>query len=386
MACSIAEINSGHPSCNARRSVRCAVVLLLALCSTLVLAAPSLHAGVVYFEKDFSKMGNVPNTSQGICSAAANVNSFAFLWNQYPGIYDDTQLLPDSNGNKVLEDSELVAARTMMAFGWDSPISGVHRPGIYSSGNTGTAQQIWEQTYLWFEDFAPGTTALRGQVYAVTGGWLDGSLLERKYPRWDFLWDAMVDMADITLGIQPKVAGTEGHAVTLTGLAFDDLDGDGLWSLGETPLKIGYLDPNKPSVQTWADVTFGGGSRMEFTWWQTGTTYYVYRAYTETPLFIPGDANGDGIVDDLDAVALSKHWGMGSATWAMGDFDGDDIVGAKDAAILAGNWGRTSRYYVGGEGLAPEGTAAAAAVPEPSIGALLVGLLCLACFRRRGGR
>ena len=384
MAYSTAKIDSGHESRTTRRRARRGIVLLLALLSVLVLAAPSLQAEVVVFEKNFSKMGNVWNTSQGICSAAANVNSFAFLWNQYPGIYGDTQLLPDDSGNKAIEYSELVTARDLMAFGWTND-QGIARPGIYGSGNSGLPQQIWEQTYLWFEDFAPGTTALRGQAFADPRNWLGGSFVEAKYPRWDFLWDAMSEMADITLGIQPKVLGTEGHAVTLTGLAFDDLDGDGLWSLGETPLQIGYLDPNKPSIQTWADISFGGGSRMEFTWWQTGTTYYVNRAYAEAPLFIPGDATGDGIVNEFDTVALANHWGMGNATWAMGDFDGDDLVSPKDAAILAGNWGRTSRYYVAPETLAPEGMAVAA-VPEPSTGVLLVGLLCLACFRQRASR
>ena len=81
---------------------------------------------------------------------------------------------------------------------------------------------------------------------------------------------------------------------------------------------------------------------------------------------IPGDANGDGRVDGSDVTILAGNWqygvgGAGGATWAMGDFNGDGAVDGSDVTILAGNW----------HGV----TSAAAAVPEPSMIALL-----LTCF------
>jgi hypothetical protein len=54
---------------------------------------------------------------------------------------------------------------------------------------------------------------------------------------------------------------------------------------------------------------------------------------------IPGDATGDGVVDEEDARRLGANWGDSSATWSMGDFNGDGLVDAVDASILAANWG-----------------------------------------------
>jgi len=72
---------------------------------------------------------------------------------------------------------------------------------------------------------------------------------------------------------------------------------------------------------------------------------------------VPGDATGDGAVDQADAARLATHWGETTATWSLGDFDGDGTVGPKDASILAANWGHDAN----------ESTP----VPEPSLLALL---------------
>lgn len=339
----------------------------------LTFVASPAGASLVYYSKDYSEMGHVWNTMDGICSAAANINSFVYLINHFPGVYGDTDLVADLNGNKVIEYSEQVSARDLMAWGWTSP-TGIPRMGIYGGKNSGNPRRIWESTYWWFEDFAPGTSVLDGQ--AVEGGmsyWVGGTVLEPGYPKWDFLWDSLYSGLDVELGVKSTTT-TLAHALTLTGMAFDDLNGDGLWDDGETPKKIGFLDPNLPTQLTWADVTLNPNvlDRLEFIWWQNGETFNVYRAFTEGPALIPGDATGDGIVDELDAARLAANWGLGDATWAMGDFDGDDFVSAADAAILAANWGQGST-----------GAAAAASlpVPEPSIGLLLLGILS-ACFAR----
>jgi len=79
------------------------------------------------------------------------------------------------------------------------------------------------------------------------------------------------------------------------------------------------------------------------------------------PVWPPGDANKDGVVNHEDAARLAAHWlQQGGAAWGDGDFNGDGNVDDLDASILAANWA-----YGGG---------GAAAVPEPSA---LVGLLAL---------
>lgn len=86
---------------------------------------------------------------------------------------------------------------------------------------------------------------------------------------------------------------------------------------------------------------------------------------------IPGDATGDGKVDAADAQKLAENWGdsVTSGDWSKGDFNNNGVIDAADASILAANWG-----YGTGDG---------AAVPEPSIVAMLVGVLLVAVTRRR---
>ncbi|NLE36578.1 MAG: hypothetical protein GX621_00975 [Pirellulaceae bacterium] len=78
---------------------------------------------------------------------------------------------------------------------------------------------------------------------------------------------------------------------------------------------------------------------------------------------LPGDANGDGHVDEADAKIMAGHWGQ-SGGWAQGDFNNDGLVNALDASILAANWGRGASE------------ATASQVPEPSVG-ILLWCLCL---------
>ena len=259
------------------------ILAVLFALSALTIAVPRARAELVFFQKDYAEMGHIPNTSQGICAAAANINSLVYLRNHFPSVYGSTDLIPDWDGSGVVDQADYLTSRDKMAFGWE--YNGQSRDGIYSV--SGTAQHIWETTYQWFEDFAPGTSVLGGQSYYSTSGWQHGELIERTYPTWDFMWDSLVGAMDIELGI---MSGTFGHAVTLTGLAFDDLDGDRLWDPGEQPEQIGYLDPNKVSQITWADVSVGAGGRYEFTWWQDGNEWYIYRAYTEGPVSVPEPA------------------------------------------------------------------------------------------------
>jgi hypothetical protein len=84
----------------------------------------------------------------------------------------------------------------------------------------------------------------------------------------------------------------------------------------------------------------------------------------------PGDANGDGIVNDQDASILAAHWQQTGMNWANGDFNDDGVVNDRDASILAAHW--------------QEGTEGTTSVPEPGpIVLLLGGLLSLLLWRRK---
>jgi fibronectin-binding autotransporter adhesin len=103
-----------------------------------------------------------------------------------------------------------------------------------------------------------------------------------------------------------------------------------------------------------------------------GLTWYLGDLYITGELFvaIPGDANADGVVDDIDATIVGAHWMSTGAQWGDGDFNGDNVVNDADAAILAAHWGEG-----GGE----------ESVPEPGSLALLAGMVAMGvvCWRRR---
>jgi hypothetical protein len=118
-----------------------------------------------------------------------------------------------------------------------------------------------------------------------------------------------------------------------------------------------------------------------------GTDSFVYRVFDGTaysdpatvlidvvaPMQVPGDATGDGRVDEADAAILASNWGKSGMEWSMGDFNDDGTVNVADAAILAANWG-----YEASE------ASEVRAVPEPGMFVTsLVGALILAGRRWR---
>ena len=99
--------------------------------------------------------------------------------------------------------------------------------------------------------------------------------------------------------------------------------------------------------------------------------------FTLMPL--PGDANGDGVVDVNDlTIVLSNFNNTVGADWSVGDFNGDGRVDVNDLTILLAHFNQSI-------GSLPSSRSA---VPEPSaivlIGLGLAGLVRFAW--RRGGR
>jgi len=62
--------------------------------------------------------------------------------------------------------------------------------------------------------------------------------------------------------------------------------------------------------------------------------------FTSLAAQIPGDANGDGVVNISDLAILASHYGTKTgATWAEGDFNADGAVNISDLSILGAHWG-----------------------------------------------
>jgi outer membrane protein assembly factor BamB len=64
--------------------------------------------------------------------------------------------------------------------------------------------------------------------------------------------------------------------------------------------------------------------------------------YGTVKVTIPGDINGDGIVNILDGALIGEYWGMSVNPPAPAnvDINDDGIINIKDGAIVGANWGK----------------------------------------------
>jgi parallel beta-helix repeat protein len=63
-------------------------------------------------------------------------------------------------------------------------------------------------------------------------------------------------------------------------------------------------------------------------------------ASASTPL--PGDANGDCVVNFDDLIILAKNYNATGMSWSQGDFTGDGVVNFDDLLVLSKNYNRTA--------------------------------------------
>ena len=121
-----------------------------------------------------------------------------------------------------------------------------------------------------------------------------------------------------------------------------------------------------------------------------------------TTVAVPGDCNGDGVVDASDLACVEtiedRDVILGALNALPGDLDGKDGVAFADFLTLSGNFGKDPASYVDGNVDLAEGVAfadflalsgnfgktpaAAASVPEPS-GIFLAGFCCLGLLNLR---
>ncbi|MBN1912604.1 MAG: PEP-CTERM sorting domain-containing protein [Pirellulales bacterium] len=143
-------------------------------------------------------------------------------------------------------------------------------------------------------------------------------------------------------------------------LSLDDLEGD---------LYDGEFDEPRPFIEGTVPVTKLSTLIIIN---PSPSVYLDQFVVTSIPIEdVPGDTDGNGIVDQFDAHTLAAHWLQYNPDFTNeeGDFNGDGHVDDLDASILAANW----------DGITPEGTA----VPEPSTLVMLLTLAAGLLLKRR---
>jgi hypothetical protein len=128
-----------------------------------------------------------------------------------------------------------------------------------TSANNGTTLANWiggKVSYL--NAYAPGKTTFAG---------MDSLSVAPNRPWWDtnanptvnFLYQELLAGEDVELGIYPL--DMIGHALTLTGLTWNDADGLGTFNIGDT-LTLNTIDPANPLVNTAVALTPGNPMKI----------------------------------------------------------------------------------------------------------------------------
>lgn len=226
--------------------------------------------------------GPQPNIG-GRCAATATVNSFVYLNNARPDRYGGTTLLTGPNATGT---PNLPATIRLL----DDLMGG--------AGCGVSVESMWEGKYRWILHNAPRTTVFHGMVNQDFSRWFGGESLTRGIPTFDFLLRMLRAGEDVELVV--TFAGGGSHAVTLSGLSFADLNGNGVWDPGNEGAMLRYIDPNCPlgrnASSPAAMVTpliQPGGEALQFGWVQGNGTVCggqfgtklasVYAAFAESP-------------------------------------------------------------------------------------------------------
>ncbi|HMP07858.1 MAG TPA: autotransporter-associated beta strand repeat-containing protein [Lacipirellulaceae bacterium] len=174
--------------------------------------------------------------------------------------------------------------------------------------------------------------------------------------------DTIVDAGTLRLGTASLANSAD---VRLSSGALLDLN-----FAGTDVIRSLYIDGESQAAGIWGAV----GSGAEFTSsLLAGTGLLNVTTYVPPLVPIPGDFNGDGLVDHDDLAIWSQNFGrQGDATFADGDANGDQNVDGADLLV----W---QRHLGAGEPTSP----AAAGVPEPGTGALALGAAISILWRRR---
>jgi hypothetical protein len=162
---------------------------------------------------------DVPGCGDFACGPTAAVNSFVFLQNKYPSIYD-TSLVPHIAGNTPYQD-EVAAAQALQSPNYMN----------CTACNGGTLlNDFINGKRKWIEDHVPGKTVYKDSAQS----------------NWPFLYNELNAMEDVELLVGFYDANGNrigGHYVTLSSFHWVDQNMDGIINGNETAT-IDFVDPD----------------------------------------------------------------------------------------------------------------------------------------------
>ena len=216
-------------------------------------------ASIVFVNLPYGQFGHLENTTidgNGACAATSIINSFEYLQNAFPEIYDQ----------KLIPNGDLAAARDEL------------HGKIWNDG--GDQKYVWEQKIKWFDDHNLGdTTVFHGMTSVTTSGWYQSQWITgNQFPTWDFLWNEISHKEDVEFGLYD-------HMMTLTSLKFDDLgdEPNGKWDPETETAWVDYIDPNFPETTGWSRVELSSGGALRLMD-VSYTNPYIYYAFAESPI------------------------------------------------------------------------------------------------------
>jgi len=206
---------------------------------TVLAFVGSAHAEVYDVEKCLPQYGtldqdDIPGFGGVACGPTAAVNSFVYLQNRYPSVYDNS-LVPaqgaDLDGDLDVDfyDDMIAVAQTL---------GGAAYMNTIANNTTFHDDFIWgKEQYI--EAMVPGMTVYEAQDQWVWNNHPMPAYVTQTFPLWEFLYYELVDCEDVEVLIS---WADGGHFITLTSFHWNDIDGDLIVDFGEGAW-IDFIDP-----------------------------------------------------------------------------------------------------------------------------------------------
>jgi hypothetical protein len=241
--------------------------------------APAQAVTIYNVQLDQSQFGNLNQNSTNCkalgCGPTAAVNSFVWLQNKYPSVYD----------NKLIQGSNATTANLLLG-------------SEYMNTNCLACGTFWGDFVYgkqqWIEQKVPGKT-----VYdAIALDWIvkdndpnrpAPNYFKKGMPSFNFIYDNLLQNADVEILI--NTLGNPGdpglnHYLTVTSLFWEDLDMDMIIDTGENAT-IDYIDPltGAPGISDLFQLV-DGSLALGYTG-PAGPDSYIYGVVKESPVRVP---------------------------------------------------------------------------------------------------